>query len=595
MHKSFTSLLLITSVILAMGALAAWAQPPDTLWTQTVGGSNFDNGTSGQETSDGGFIAVGQMGLAQPTGAEVCLIRLDANGDTTWTRTYGGDGTQAGQYVRQTADGGYIIAGYTDAAGNNDAYLIKTNANGDTTWTKVFSTATGDERFFCVQELAIGGYIAVGHTTTDTTSYDVWLYRIGPTGSAIWVRRIGGTNWDIGRYVMQTSDAGFLVLGFTLSAGAGGMDMYLIKTDPTGQQPDIHTYGGTDWDHGYSMAPTDDGGYILAGDTKSFGAGAGSSFDGWLVKIDSNYDTLWTSAFGTRNGDEIAYSVSTHPDGGYVLTGEAMTTANGKDVWVVKTDANGDSLWQGFWGGTNNDQGNGIFVTGDQGYFIVGQTQSFGAGSHDFYMVRLEGPPLPQIVVDPLVLNYDTVMVGNSEDAQIYITNVGQVDLVLSSLTATDPVYTTDYDPADSVLAPGDTLWVTVTFTPTDTLIYEDTLIIANNDEDVMVNLNGEGYVIDAVGDVNVGTLPTSYALHSAVPNPFNPTTSIQYDLPKPGQVRLEVFDSSGRKAATLVDGWKSAGVHGATFDGTNLASGVYVCRLTAGNFEAAAKMVLMK
>jgi len=166
---------------------------------------------------------------------------------------------------------------------------------------------------------------------------------------------------------------------------------------------------------------------------------------------------------------------------------------------------------------------------------------------------------------------------------------------VLSSLTTTDPVYTTDFDPADSLLAPAETLWVEVTFTPTDTLLYEDALIIANNDEEVMVDLNGLGYVVDAIGDAKAGTLPTSYALHSAVPNPFNPTATIGFDLPRAGQVKLEVFDSNGRKAATLVDGWKAAGTHSATFDGTHLASGVYVCRLTAGDFEAAMKMVLMK
>ncbi len=595
MHKSFTSLLLITSVILAMGALAAWAQPPDTLWTRTIGGANFDNGTSGQETSDGGFIAVGRMDLAQPIGAEVCLIKLDANGDTTWTRTYGGNGTQVGNFVRPTTDGGYIIAGYTNAAGNNDAYLIKTNANGDTTWTKVFSTATGDEQFFCVQELAVGGYIAVGHTSSDATSYDFWLQRISALGVSLWARTIGGASFDIGRYVMQTPDAGFILLGYTLSEGAGGMDMYLVKTGPTGLTTFDTTYGGSNWDYGYSLAPTDDGGYILAGDTKSFGAGAGQSYDGWLVKIDSNYDTLWTSAFGTRGGDDIAYSVNTHPDGGYVLTGETMTAANGKDVWVIKTDANGDSLWQGFWGGTDNDQGNSVFVTEDQGYFIVGQTQSFGAGSHDFYLIRLEGPPLPEILVSPGILEFDSVLVNTSDDLPLTIYNVGAADLVLYDLLTTDPVYTTDYDPADSLIVPGDSLVVTITFTPTDTVAYNDTLMITSNDQGVNVLLNGIGYSPVGIGGTTGRTLPTSYALHSAVPNPFNPTTTIQYDLPNPGQVRLEVFDANGRKAATLVDGWKPAGVHGVTFDGTNLASGVYVCRLTVGNFEAAAKLVLMK
>jgi len=595
MHKTFTSLLQITPVILAICVVAAWAQPPDTLWTRTYGDVNFDAGNSGMQTADGGYIAVGRTDLAQPEGTEIYLVKMASNGDTLWTKFIGGDGTQVGNFVRQTADGGYIIAGYTNLGVSNNAYVIKTNSAGDTAWTKTFGTTTSDDQFFCIQELLAGGYIATGHSTTDTTSYDIYLQRLGPSGLPIWSKTLGGTGVDIGRYVVQTSDLGFAILGYTLSAGAGGMDMYFIKTNPVGQTSFDTTYGGTNWDYGYGMALTDDGGYILAGCTKSFGAGAGISNDGWLVKIDAAADTLWTRTFGVRPYGEIAYSVSTHPDGGYVIVGESETTSNAKDVWTVKTDANGDSLWGAFYGGTQNDMGNSVFVTEDQGYFYVGQTQSSGAGSHDFYLIRLAGPPLPQIVVDPLILNYDSVMVDSSEDAMIYITNVGQLDLVLYSLTTTDPVYTTNFNLADSVIVPGDTLWVTVTFTPTDTLPYEDTLVIANNDQYMMVNLNGLGYVVNAIGDTKVGTLPASYALHSAVPNPFNPTATIGFDLPRASQVKLEVFDSSGRKAATLVDGWKAAGTYSATFDGTHLASGVYVCRLTAGNFEAAAKMVLMK
>jgi hypothetical protein len=224
----------------------------------------------------------------------------------------------------------------------------------------------------------------------------------------------------------------------------------------------------------------------------------------------------------------------------------------------------------------------------------VGQSNSFGS-TYDGYLVRLEGPPLPEIVVDPMALDFDTVLVNTSDEAQIYITNAGDTTLYLYGLTTSDPVFVTDHDPADSVLDPGDTVWVTVTFTPTDTLIYSETLTIDNSDEDVDVSLDGEGFTPDAVDRIISNTLPNSYALHSAVPNPFNPITTIQYDLPQPSLVKLEIFDSSGRKAATLVEGWRQAGAYSATFNGGNLASGVYVCRLTAGNFEAAAKLVLMK
>ena len=153
MHKTFTSLLQITPVILAICVVAAWAQPPDTLWTRTYGDVNFDAGNSGMQTADGGYIAVGRTDLAQPEGTEIYLVKMASNGDTLWTKFIGGDGTQVGNFVRQTADGGYIIAGYTNLGVSNNAYVIKTNSAGDTAWTKTFGTTTSDDQFFCIQEL----------------------------------------------------------------------------------------------------------------------------------------------------------------------------------------------------------------------------------------------------------------------------------------------------------------------------------------------------------------------------------------------------------------------------------------------------------
>jgi hypothetical protein len=314
----------------------------DSIWTRTYGSSNWEHGRSVQQTSDEGYIIAG---WTYPFGAgdvDVYLIKTDASGDTIWTRTYGGSDADVARSVQQTSDGGYIIAGLTNSfgAGNDDVYLIKTDASGDTIWTRTYG-GSGDDEGNSVCETSDGGYIIAGKTESfGAGRNDVYLIKTDVSGDTIWTRTYGGSDWDWGYSVQQTSDGGYIIAGWTYPFGAGSWDVYLIKTDASGDTIWTRTYGGSDWEYGYSVQQTSDGGYIIAGLTCSFGAGW---TDVYLIKTDASGDTIWTRTYGCSKADE-GHSVQQTSDGGYIITGKTWSFDDGPgDVYLIKTDADGNS------------------------------------------------------------------------------------------------------------------------------------------------------------------------------------------------------------------------------------------------------------
>jgi hypothetical protein len=207
----------------------------DTLWTRTFGGDSLDVGCTVQPTSDGGYIIAGGTRSFGRGGLDIYLIKTNASGDTLWTRTYGGSGYEEGSSVEQTADGGYIVAGYTDSFGADsaDVYLVKTNSAGDTICTRTYGGSGSDEAN-ALGKTSDGGYIIGGWTSSfGAGSRDVYLVRTNASGDTVWTRTCGGTGIDYGSSVQQTADGGYVAAGYTTSVGTGG-DVYLIKTDETG-------------------------------------------------------------------------------------------------------------------------------------------------------------------------------------------------------------------------------------------------------------------------------------------------------------------------------------------------------------------------
>jgi len=208
----------------------------DTIWTRTFQSSDDDMASSVQQTSDGGYILVGTSRYYFPDAEHVQLIKTNANGDTLWTKSYGGSNFDYGSSVQQTTDGGYIIAGGTSSfgVGNGDVYLIKTNSTGDVLWSLAYGGPRGDGAS-SVQQTTDGGFIIAGSTSSfaDTVG-DVYLIKTNSVGDTLWTRTYGGSNADEASSVQQTTDGGYIIAGFTRSFGAGGSDLYLIKTDSIG-------------------------------------------------------------------------------------------------------------------------------------------------------------------------------------------------------------------------------------------------------------------------------------------------------------------------------------------------------------------------
>jgi hypothetical protein len=199
-----------------------------------------------------------------------------------WMKTFGGTSDDGGCSVQQTTDGGYVITGWT----GGDIWLIKTDSNGNEIWDKTFGEKYA-ECGFSVQQTTDGGYIIIAYTGSSYSgSYtDVWLIKTDSNGNEIWDKTIGGTSNDWGFSVQQTTNGGYIITGGTLSYGAGNWDVWLIKTDFNGNEIWNKTFGGTHYDFGNSVQQTSDGGYIITGSTISYGAGGGND-DVWLIKTD---------------------------------------------------------------------------------------------------------------------------------------------------------------------------------------------------------------------------------------------------------------------------------------------------------------------
>lgn len=308
----------------------------------------------------------------------------------SWAKTYGGAGSEMGNTVQATSDGGYVVAERTDSfgAGMADAWVIRLNADGDIVWQKAFGGA-GNEFARSVRQTSDGGFVVLGYTNSfGAGGFDVWLLRLDSGGAILWQKTYGGASSDFGHSVQQTGDGGFILAGVTSSFGAGSSDAWLIKTDVDGNVTWQKAYGGASGDSAFSVQSLSGGGYVLGGSTNSFGSGLS---DGWVLRVDDAGVPVMQKCFGTT-ANEVFQSVRETPDGGLVAAGHGIAFGfGGWDVWVMRLASDDSVSWQKAYGGAALDQAFSLQPTPDGGCITAGFTVSFGSGLNDVWVLKLAG------------------------------------------------------------------------------------------------------------------------------------------------------------------------------------------------------------
>ncbi len=349
---------------------------------RVYGGSSTDEAYSVDQCMDGGYIVTGRT-HSFGNGAQVYLIKVDSLGDTLWTKNYGGSGTDWGMSVQQTADGGYIVAGFTNSFGDSlQIYLIKTDSLGDTLWTRKYG-GPGNERGYCVRQTPDGGYIISGGSVWAWSLDPAYLLKTDSLGNVVWDRVYYAQTASVGMWVQQTSDGGYVMTGgYSVTPDLG--KAFLIKTDSLG-----NTLWAKDCDSSWVIIPhsvqeTTDGGYIIV----CYVAWGGNR----LIKTDSLGNVVWVRIYVGPNGGLRAFSGQQTIDGGYVVTGEYMFWLDTlRTVFLLKTDSIGDTLWlreyRSLLPGANA-RGNSVKQTMDGGYIIAGLTDWIGGSN--VYLIKTD-------------------------------------------------------------------------------------------------------------------------------------------------------------------------------------------------------------
>jgi len=395
-HLAPTPLWEGVSTIVGDGQRARWLTPRR--WSRTFGGIWPDVAYSVQQTSDGGYILAG---YSESFGSDQAyLIKTDSAGSEVWTKTFGERYIEEARSVQQTSDGGYIVAGFLDnpSAPYDEAYLVKRDANGDEVWSKTFGGDRND-RAYSVQQTSDGGYIVAGYTESfGAGASDAWLIKTDSAGDEVWSETYGGSGYDRGYCVQQTSDGGYVVAGVFYDLGAGGpyREAYLIKTDADGNEIWGGTFGTDGQEEANSVQQTSDGGYIVAAWTMSPGEAVR---DVYLIRVNNLGGKVWSKTFGGSD-DEEANCVLQTSDGAYLVAGSTRSFgAGGWDAYLIKADQNGDEIWSKTFGGTGAERAYSAQQTSDGGYILAGSTSTFGVKRDDVYLIKTDqngNAPLPE-------------------------------------------------------------------------------------------------------------------------------------------------------------------------------------------------------
>ena len=367
-----------------------------TAWTRTYGGLSAEGGSAVRQTSDGGYIIAGYTFSFGAGYADLYLVKVDAQGNLEWSNAYGGAGWEYGYAVAQTTDGGYVAAGYTTSSGmgGRDVYLVRTDAQGELLWQQTY----GGEGLDVGKGLDValdGGFIIAGYTESSGAGQnDILLVKTGADGDEQWMRTFGGDQSETGMAVRALESGGYALVGSTGSFGVVSRDAYLVRTDDEGVEIWSRTFGNAEgflaFETGNALQATSDGGFILAGVHNAAEGGTGGELmNMYLVKTDENGAETWSAAAGRSTFYDYGYAIVEMPGGGFAVAGTTKSGSDNNDIYLAGFDALGTLLWDKSFGDFASEWGAGLAITADGGLLIVGQTNSFGAGSFDVWLVKV--------------------------------------------------------------------------------------------------------------------------------------------------------------------------------------------------------------
>ena len=334
-------------------------------------------------------LAVGALALMLLVPGQIYAVDL-----YTWAKSYGAAGSEnVFRAVARSADGGYLVAGDTNSfgAGATDVWVIKLAEDGSIDWQKTYG-GTRSDTVRSMGATSDGGYVVASRTNSfGSGSTDFWILKLDSSGGIDWQKTVGGSRSEMPHAIQQTSDGGYVVGGYTKSFGALGKDFFVVKLDENGVLDWQKRYGGEGEDVIRYVLQVSDGGYLAAGFTHSFGANG----DILILKLDEDGDIEWQKSYGGAKFEEP--STILEVSDGYIVMEQSSSFTGSTDAWIFKLDKDGDFIWQKTFGGRGGmDELSSAELTADGGFIAAGETSSNFIPSEDFWAVKFNSAGVPQ-------------------------------------------------------------------------------------------------------------------------------------------------------------------------------------------------------
>ena len=352
---------------------------------RTYGIGTYNEGRCVKQTFDGGYIVAGTESEAGNGATDVYLLKVDSLGNFQWHKTFGGTGIDHGYAVEQMSDSGYAVAGYTNSFGNGgyDGYLVRTDKNGDTLWTKTYGTSNWDFTY-AMKKTFDGGFVLGGISYSLNNLSEPWIFKTDSFGNVEWNKLINsGKNISIND-VNETNDSGFAAIGYKYNYFLDSSDIYIVR---------LNSLGNTLWQKSFGSIRNERGNAFLVRPDNSFviaGAICDTLCDNYLLHLAPNGDSMWTSILSPPL-DETIYSIDTTHDGKFVITG--FTTSfggGGQDAFITKTDTDGTNIWGYTYGGLEDEIGFSIHTTTDDGFIVAGTSTTYNPGLKSVYLIKTD-------------------------------------------------------------------------------------------------------------------------------------------------------------------------------------------------------------